>query len=146
HMPERAFRSVEMRSRLRVVAEKTALINYILVAPQNSLPAINPRLIGIGAELSTIPIPAKPGTKLTLYIGGEGVDQVPGNGFSISSPFITVDPASLTLQHFGGSMPVVSIEVMVDQNTPPGDYSLRLQSNSGEIAYLVGGITISPTF
>jgi len=105
---------------------------------------LNPRFIGINGELSSVPVPAETGKKFTLYIGGEGVDQIPGSGLVLSSPFITVDPASLTLQQFHNSTPVISFEVSVAANAPPGDYSIRLQSNSGELAYLVGGITISP--
>jgi len=143
---QRAFRSVEIKSRLRVAADKTTTLNYVLVPPQNSPPALNPRFIGINGELSTVPVPVKAGTKFTLYVGGEGVDQVPGSGLLISSPFITLDPASLMLQHFNSSTPVISFEVTVAANGPPGDYSIRLQSNSGEIAYLVGGIKMNPRF
>lgn len=143
---QRAFRSVEIKSRLRVIADKATTVNYILVPPQNSAPALNPRLLGINAELSTVAVPGKPGTKLTIYVRGEGVDQVPGSGFSVSSPFITVDPASLTLQRFPGSTPVISFDVTVAAKAPAGDYSIRLQSNSGETAYLVGGITLKPLF
>jgi hypothetical protein len=56
-----------------------------------------------------------------------------------------VDAASLTLQQFHDSTPVISFEVTLAANAPPGDYSIRLQSNSGEVAYLAGGITINPT-
>jgi hypothetical protein len=38
----------------------------------------------------------------------------------------------------------VSVELQVAGNAPFGDYSLRLQSNSGEIAYVPGAITIDP--
>jgi matrixin len=145
-MRQRAFRSVEIKSRLRVAADKATTLNYILVPPQNSAPALNPRYIGINGELSTVPVPAKAGTKFTLYVAGEGVDQVPGSGLLISSAFITVDPASLMLQQFNTSTPVISFEVTVAANAPPGDYTIRLQSNSGEIAYLVGGITMNPKF
>ena len=141
---QRAFRSVEIASRLRVAADKSTPLNYVLVPPQNSPPALNPRFIGINGELSTVPVPVAAGKKLTLYIGGEGVDLIPGSGLVLSSPFITVDPASLTLQEFHNATPVISFEVSVAANAPPGDYSIRLQSNSGEIAYLVGGITINP--
>jgi hypothetical protein len=141
---QRAFRSVEIASRLRVAAEKSTPLNYVLVPPQNSPPALNPRFIGINGELSSVPVPAEAGKKFTLYIGGEGVDQIPGSGLVLSSPFITVDAASLTLQQFHNSTPVISFDVSVAANAPPGDYSVRLQSNSGELAYLVGGITISP--
>ncbi|HCX29641.1 MAG TPA: hypothetical protein DHU55_07690 [Blastocatellia bacterium] len=139
---QRAFRSVEIRSRVRVIPDKVTALNYVLVPPQNSPPTLNPRFIGTNGELSTVPVPARAGTKLTIYVSGEGVDQVPGTGLVMSSPFITVDPASLTLQQFPGSTPVISFDVTVAPNAPPGDYSIRLQSNSGETAYLVGGITL----
>lgn len=139
----RAFSSVELSSQLRVAANKVTALNYVLVPPQNSPPVLHPRFIGINEELSTVPVPVEAGTKFTLYVSGEGVNQIPGSGLVISSPFITVDPASLTLQQFHSSTPVISFELTVAANAPPGDYSLRLQSNSGELAYLVGGITIS---
>lgn len=142
----RAFRSVEISGQLRVATDKLTSLNYNLVPPQNSAPTLNPRFLGLNSELSTSPLPAEAGTKLTLYVGGDGVDQVPGSGLSVNSPFITVDPASLTLQQFHDSTPVISFEVTLAATAPPGDYSIRLQSNSGEIAYLVGGITISPRF
>jgi len=143
---QRGFRSAEISSQLHVAADRATTLNYDLVPPQNSPPALTPRFLGTNAELSTSPLPAEAGTKLTLYVGGDGVDQVPGSGLSVSSPFITVDPASLTLQQFHDSTPVISFEVTLAANAPPGDYSIRLQSNSGEIAYLPGGITINPRF
>lgn len=141
---ERAFRSVEMRSGLRVTADRPTQLNYVLVPPQNSPPALNLRFIGIKGELSTVPVPLTAGNKITLYVGGEGVDQIPGNGLSLSSPFLTIDPASLRLEQVYNSTPVISFDVTVAENAPPGDYTLRLQSNSGELAYLVGGLTINP--
>jgi len=48
------------------------------------------------------------------------------------------------LQQFRSATPVISFEISVAANIPPGDYSIRLQSNSGELAYLVGGVTINP--
>jgi predicted Zn-dependent protease len=141
---QRAFRSVEIASRLSVAANKATPLTYVLVPPQNSPPVLNPRFIGINGELSTVPVPVKAGEKLTLYIGGEGVNLIPGSGLVLSSPFLTVDPASLTLQQFQSATPVISFEVSVAANAPPGDYSIRLQSNSGEIAYVVGGLTLNP--
>jgi len=143
----RAFRSVEINSQLLISADKTSPLNYVFVPPQNTLPLLNPRFLGTNGELSTVPVPAKAGTKLTLYVAGEGVDQIPGSGLLVTSPFITIDAASLTLQRFSnssGSTPVISFEVTVGANVPAGDYSIRFQSNSGEVAYLAGGITINP--
>lgn len=140
----RAFRSVEISGVLRVVAEKATNLNYVLVPPQNSAPSLSPRFIGVNGELSTVPIPVAAGKRITLYVGGEGVDQIPGSGLVVNSPFVTVDPASLALEQFRGATPVISFEVTIAKDAPPGDYTVRLQSNSGEIAYLVGGITIDP--
>jgi hypothetical protein len=72
------------------------------------------------------------------------VDQVPGTSIAVNSPFFTIDPASLTREQIAAPFPVVSIELQVAANAPFGDYSLRLQSNSGETAYVPGAITIDP--
>ena len=97
--------------------------------------------------MATFPLcrcPLPPVSGLHFYVGGEGIDQIPGSGLVLSSPFITVDAASLAPQQFYNSTPVISFDVSVAANAPPGDYTIRLQSNSGEIAYLVGGIKINP--
>ena len=140
----RAFRSVEMRSSLRVITDKPTLLNYVLVPPQNGAPVLIPRFIGLNGELSSVPVPVAAGEKITVYVGGEGVDQIPGNGLVLSSPWMSIDPASLTREEFHRSTPVISFTVTVAANTPPGDYTLKLQSNTGEVAYLVGSLTISP--
>ena len=69
---------------------------------------------------------------------------MPISGISVTSPFMSIDPDSLTLQQFGTSFPVIGFDVTVAANASFGDYSIRLQSNSGEVAYLPGGITIDP--
>src|SRR5262249_2836535 len=37
-------------------------------------PALTPQLIGMNGELSTAPLPLRPGETLTIYVAGEGVD------------------------------------------------------------------------
>jgi len=140
----RAFRCVEIRSSLRVNADKQTPLNYILVPPQNSPPKLVPRFIGLNGELSIVPVPVAAGEKITLYVSGEGVDQIPGNGLVLSSPFMSIDAASLTLEEFHKSTPVISFTVTIAANAPPGDYTLKLQSNTGEVGYLVGALTINP--
>ncbi len=72
------------------------------------------------------------------------MDQVLGSAITVTSPFMIVNPISLTLQQFGASFPVISFEVTVAPNAQFGDYSIRMQANSGEVAYLVGGLTVDP--
>jgi hypothetical protein len=125
-----------------VKADVATPLNSNLVPPLVS--ALNPRVIGLNAELSTVALPLAPGKRVKIYLGGEGVDQVPGTSIGVNSPFFTVDPASLAREQIAAPFPVVSVELQVAANAPFGDYSLRLQSNSGETAYVPGAITIDP--
>jgi len=136
------FRSFELSSQVAVKADVATPLNSNLVPPQAS--ALNPKVIGLNAELSAVALPLTPGKRVKIYLGGEGVDQVPGTSIAVNSPYFTVDPATLTREQIAAPFPVVSVELQVAANTPFGDYSLRLQSNSGETAYVPGAITIDP--
>ena len=138
------FRSVEINSGFSVTEDRASILNYVLVPPQNNPRSLRTRFFGAGGDLSTIAVPASAGSTVTIFIEGPGVDQVPGNGFLISSPFIAIDASTLTLQQPRNSAPVISFDVMVSEDVLPGDYTIRLQSNSGELTYLVGAITVEP--
>jgi hypothetical protein len=136
------FRSFELSSQVAVKPDVATPLNSNLIPPQVSV--LNPKVIGLNAELSTVALPLAPGNRVKIYLGGEGVDQVPGTSIAVSSPFFTVDPATLAREQIAAPFPIVSIELQVAANAPFGDYSLRLQSNSGETAYVPGAITIDP--
>ena len=136
------FRSFELSNQVTVKADLSTPLASSLVSPQPSV--LNPRAIGLNAELSSVALPLAPGKRVKIFLGGEGVDQVPGTSISVNSPYFTVDPASLTREQIAAPFPVVSIELQVAANAPFGDYTLRLQSNSGETAYVPGAITIDP--
>lgn len=136
------FRSFELSNQVVVKADAPTPVNSSLVPPQPSV--LNPKTIGLNAELSTVALPLVPGKRAKIYFGGDGVDQVPGTSISVNSPYFTVDPATLTREQIAAPYPIVSVEVAVAPNAPFGDYSLRLQSNSGETAYIPGAITIDP--
>jgi hypothetical protein len=105
-------------------------------------PTLQPRVVGMNGELSTTALPLEPGETATVYVGGDGLDQILANGISVNSPFINVDPTSLAAEEFDTPYPVISFEITVAPNAPPGEYSIRLQSPSGEFAYLAGVLTI----
>lgn len=121
-------------------ADSNALAVFLF--PNDPPPTIHPRLIGLNGELSTIALPIEAGKTFTIYVGGEGVDQIGATDISISSPFIKVLPDTLSLQEFGTPYPVISFEVAVAPSAPAGDYSIRLRASTGEIAFLPGVITI----
>ncbi|HVS83069.1 MAG TPA: matrixin family metalloprotease [Pyrinomonadaceae bacterium] len=111
----------------------------------NDPPAtIRPRMIGLNAELSTVAVPLEAGKTFTMYVGGEGVDQIAETGISISSPLIKVVPETLSSEEFATPYPVISFQVTVALDATAGDYSIRLQSVTGELSYLAGAITIKP--
>jgi Matrixin len=136
------FRSFELSNQVAVKADVSTPLSSNLVPQQTS--ALNPKVIGLNAELSNVALPLAPGKRVKIYLGGEGVDQVPGTSIGVTSPFFTVDPASLAREQIPAPFPIVSIELQVAANAPFGDYTLRLQSNSGETAYVPGAITIDP--
>lgn len=136
------FRSFEVSNLVTVKSDNASSLNYHLVPPQAS--ALSPKTIGMNAELSTVPLPLEPGKRVKIYLGGEGVDQVPGTSIVVNSPYFTVDPASLVREQLNAPFPVISVEVQVAPNAPFGDYTIRLQSNSGEMAFVPGAITIDP--
>ncbi|HEY0365084.1 MAG TPA: matrixin family metalloprotease [Pyrinomonadaceae bacterium] len=136
------FRSFELSNQVVVKPDVATPLNSSLVPPQAAV--LNPKVIGLNAELSNVALPLTPGKRVKIYLGGEGVDQVPGTSIAVNSPFFTVDPATLAREQIAAPFPVVSIELQVAANAPFGDYTLRLQSNSGETAYVPGAITIDP--
>ncbi len=138
---QKILRGTEISSYLSVFADRESPLNFLLAPIQKTSRVLRPRFFGINGELSTVPVSVEAGSKFRLYIGGPGVDQVLGSGLTLASPFMTVDTASLKLQS-GGTTPVISFDVTIASEAPPGDYSLRLQSKSGELAYLVGAITV----
>lgn len=136
------LRSFELSNQVLVKADGATPLNSSLVPQQAS--ALSPKVIGLNAELSTVALPLAPGKRVKVYFGGEGVDQVPGTSISVNSPYFTVDPATLAREQIAAPYPIVSVELTVAPNTPFGDYTLRLQSNSGETAFVPGAITIDP--
>lgn len=136
------FRSFELSNQVVVKANVATPLNHNMVPAQAA--SLNPKLVGLNSELSTVALPLEPGKRVKLYLAGDGVDQVPGTSISVNSPFFTIDPATLTREQMATQFPVISVEVQVAANTPFGDYTIRLQSNSGEIAYVPGAITIDP--
>jgi hypothetical protein len=135
-------RSFEISSNVTVSSDGATVLNNNLVPAMNS--SLTPRFVGINGELSTVAVPLEPGKKMKVFLSGEGLDQVPGASIVVNSPYFTVDPATLTREQIASPFPVISIEVTAAPNVPFGDYTIRLQSTSGEVAFVPGAVTIDP--
>ncbi|HEX8706681.1 MAG TPA: matrixin family metalloprotease [Pyrinomonadaceae bacterium] len=134
------FRTEEL-GRVSVSAGTTLLHNAQL---SGSPALINPSFIGLNSQLSTIAVPLLAGRTYRVYVAGEGInpDRIPAAGVTVASPFLSVDPASVAQADFGHDLSVLSFDVAVGAGAPAGDYSLRLQSLTGEIAYVAGGLVV----
>jgi hypothetical protein len=134
------FRTQEI-GRLKLAAGE----NIKLGAQVSGLPVLlNPSFIGTNEQLSTIALPLAAGRTYTVYLGGEGINanQISAGGISVDSPFISVNPTSVAQQDFGNNLPVMSFEVTISPNAPTGDYSVRLSSNTGEVACIPGALSV----
>ena len=130
-----------------VASDATSTVNFTI----GGAPFVNLRRHGLLLNGTAIvhagPMPLTPGTTYRYYIAGEGVDQIPAANFSTTSPFIVVDPASRTVENpanFGLPYPLVSFNISVADTAKVGDYSLRVQATSGEVAYMAGALVVDP--
>lgn len=137
--PQAAFRATEVADQVRVTPATVAPLNISLSGGE---PFLNPRLLGINGQLSTIALPLEPGRTYTVYVGGNGLDQVTSAGISIASPYIKVESASLKLQQLDTTYPIISFDIKVAEDVPTGEYDIRFRSNNGEVSYIAGGLTV----
>lgn len=135
-----ALSTKESQAQLSVAAGETVEQNIRL---EEGSATLRPQVFGSNGHLSTIAVPINQGGRYTIFVGGHGVDEISGSGITVTSPFIKVNPASLTLQSgVDYQYPIVSFDLEVAPEAQLGDYSIRLQSKTGEVAYISGGLTI----
>ena len=112
-----------------------------------SAPALNPRSLGVDniPAAFAAPIPLAPGRTYRIYVGGEGLENVSAAGVSVTTPFMSIDRASFARESpAGGLSSLVSFNLSVQDAAKVGEYSVRVQSASGEVAYVSGGLTVDP--
>ncbi|HWT01030.1 MAG TPA: matrixin family metalloprotease [Pyrinomonadaceae bacterium] len=134
------FRAEELGT-VKVRANATATLNAQL---SGSAALLNASLVGAGGQLSTVAVQLARSRAYRVFVAGPGVtiNQLARNGVASTSPFVVVDQASLRAEDFGPEISAVSFDVYVTPEARAGDYSLRLQSQAGEVAYVVGGLTV----
>jgi hypothetical protein len=141
------FRTYEFPSQIAVAANQTTPTN--ITVPNSGGVVINPRRLavrdgGTVFPLSTFAVPLVANTTRTVYVFGDNLISVPASGISFNSPYLSIVPGSYGAGNQPGAGEGVRFDVNVRADAPGGDYSIRLQSASGEIAYVTGGLTIEP--
>jgi hypothetical protein len=138
--PTRSFQAEEIGT-VKVSPDATTTLNAQL---SGSPSLMIPSFIGTNRELSSIAVPLAPGQSYKIFVAGEGISasRISSAGITSGSPYILVDSSSVADVDFGNGLSVISFDVMVAGDAPNGDYSLRLQSQTGEVAYIAGGLTV----
>jgi hypothetical protein len=117
-----------------------------LVVNTGAAPTFNARVQGLNGVVHAGPMPVAPANTYRYYVGGDGVEQIPANGFQIDSPFFQIDPATYRREDgaaFGLPYALVSFELRVLDGAKPGDYTLRLRrADTGETAYIAAGVVV----
>jgi uncharacterized protein (TIGR03437 family) len=134
------FRSTEIGQVGVTAGAVTTLNAQVPDAPA----AFNASLVGLNGHLSTIAVPVASGRTYTIYVGGTRINtgEIVEGGIDSTSPFININTASLAQQQTEDALSVISFDVEVGAGAPAGEYSLRLQSNTGEVSYIAGALTI----
>jgi len=142
-----AFLSTEGQT--NIAAGTTSILNLTVTLSE---PSINPRIFGINGVLQGVPAQLAAGRVYRFAVGGNGLANVPltTTGLSVTSPFISIDPASFTREdpaNYGITEPnygIISFHLKVGDSAKYGDYTLRLRSDTGEVAFLSGALALDP--
>ncbi len=141
------FRATESQVNIPGAGATAALNLTVSVTP----PSINPRILGVNA-LQAAPVQLAAGRTYRLAVGGTNLASVPltTTGFSVSTPFMSIDPASFARENpanYGFTDPsfgIVSFNLIVADSAKYGDYTLRLRTDAGDIAFLSGALALDP--
>jgi len=126
-----------------VAAEATTTLN---VSVAGAAAAVNPKFVGTGEsfQLSTVAVTVEPGKTVSVLVGGNNLTLSPDGmvtGVTVNSPYVSVS----NLQQVDGfGLTVISFDVTAGALTPPGEYSLRLTTSAGQVAYVSGVLTVEP--
>ena len=144
------IRTFEAPGTTSVSSNTTATVPFAIT--DASAVSVNPRYLGLltGDGLrhtAQFAIPFTAGETRTIYVWGTGLDAIDASGVTIGSPYFSIDQTSFRRspadENINGEvLKGLRFEVTARPDAPGGEYSIRLQSNAGEIAYVPGALTI----
>jgi hypothetical protein len=121
-----------------LAVDETRLVAHKIVPERADLALA---YVGVNGRLSDSAISLSKGREYTILLGGNNLD--PANfAVEFNSPYLTVRPNSMLEQDFGTGVSVVSVVVMVHEDTPPGVYSIFATTRDSAMSSLVGAINI----
>lgn len=99
------------------------------------------KYIGFNGQLSELAVTLNRGRSYTVLLGGKNLDT--GKfAIEVKSPFLSIVPDSVTSYPHDNGLSVISFEIRVRPDTPPGEYSISIKGDNGERRTIIGGLTI----
>lgn len=132
--------SVSAESLGRVTVEKGRSVNVIKRLAEKPR-TFELKYIGFNGQLSELAVSLNKGKSYTVYIGGKNLDPRKVR-VELASGFLSVSPETITSYDYGDGLSVISFEIIVRPGTPPGEYSVSVESDTGERRTIIGGLTI----
>jgi hypothetical protein len=144
-----AFRATETATSVSVSTGNTTFLNPIITLGD---PSFNPRILGLNGALQAATVQLSAGRVYRLTIGGSNLANFPltTTAIGVPSPSMRIDPASFARENpanYGFTEPnygIISFNLIIDDSTKFGDYTLRLRADTGETAYLSGALALDP--
>jgi hypothetical protein len=116
--------------------------NKLIEKPGNPFPVgFRIEAIGVDDQLSKRAVRLQRGRNYRLLVGGRGLDEK-DLLFGATSPLITLRPGSQAVQNFEGGLPVVAVDLTMENSIESGEYSLFVESATGLRRYFVGAISV----
>ena len=138
--PQTGKLSISAESLGRVTVEKGRTISLVRRLSEKPK-TFELRYIGFNGQLSELAVSLNKGKSYTVYIGGKNLDPRRVR-VELASSFLSVSPETIVSYDYGDGLSVISFEVIVRPGTPPGEYSVSVESDTGERRTIIGGLTI----
>ena len=99
------------------------------------------KFLGFNGQISDTAIPVNRGNSYLIYFAGKNIVNE-NFEIGINSKYLTINRQSLTKHNYGDEYAVYSVELIVDSDTPIGDYSLFFKDETGKNDFIIGGISV----
>ncbi len=119
----------------------TVIVNRDIITKLNEFDVY---YLGMNGQLSSLAIPISSGKSQTIYIGGQNLNDKTIQ-IEFHSKNFKVIKNSLMNYDYGDELSVISFDVLIDENTPNGEYSFYLKNSNGSLKHLVGCLSIDTT-
>lgn len=130
--------SFQKIGKIEVSHNKISLLDKKIKISENKFDL---QFAGFNAQISNLSVPLNSGKSYTLYIAGKNLD-IKNSAISINSPYISINPDSLKTLDYGSNYTVLSFEILLQDETPKGDYSISYSNKFGNKDYLFGCFSV----